>query len=90
MPPRASSVEMSVDGPFGSTDLPAFPPPPRVKRKWPIWEHTPQAIVGVDTASRVYPTCGGKDQVGFTRLAAPSITELGQARVSMQSIVFRE
>ena len=32
-----------------------------------------------DTASRVYPTCGGKYQVGFTRLAVPSITELGQA-----------
>ena len=29
-------------------------------------------------------------QVGFTRLAAPSITELGQARVPMQSIVFQK
>src|SRR5262245_47668935 len=29
-------------------------------------------------------------QVGFTRLAAPSITELGQARVPIQSIVFQK
>jgi hypothetical protein len=93
---------MSVDAPVGSTNLPAFPPPPRGKRKWPIYEYTPQTIAGLDTASRVYPTCGGKYQVavyptcggkyqvGFTRLAAPSITEFGQARVPMQPIIFQK
>jgi hypothetical protein len=40
MPPPASSVEMSVDGPFGSTDLPVFLSLLRLKRKWSIYEHT--------------------------------------------------
>jgi hypothetical protein len=44
-----------------------------------------------ETPTTLFPSLPGlTPQVGFTRLAALNIVELGQARVPMQSIILRK